>query len=201
MENIERQVPKPFEIYRHFKGNLYQIISIAIHSETREVLVVYQALYGDFGIYARPLSMFLSNVDKTKYPDSKERYRFTKVKLVEKTAVSESPKHTTLPETLQCSKKTEDLNSSISIKNLIFNEDEQLKKAQALFMEFLDEDDFSKKRNILKAISGIATESMINNMAASLDLVANEPSQDGNIKMIDDYIRARIHFDGIRLRS
>ena len=42
---------------------------------------------------------------------------------------------------------------------------------------------------------------MINNMAASLDLVADEPSRDGNIKMIDDYIRARIHFDGIRLRS
>ena len=58
-----------------------------------------------------------------------------------------------------------------------------------------------KKRNILKAISGIATESMINNIAASLDLVASGTSRDSDIKMIDDYIGARIHFDGVRLRS
>ena len=58
-----------------------------------------------------------------------------------------------------------------------------------------------KKRNILKAISGIATESMINNMAASLDLVTPGISRDGDIKMIDDYLRARIHFDGNRLRE
>ena len=202
MENIERQIPKPFEIYRHFKGNLYQIINIATHSETREILVIYQALYGDFGIYARPLSMFLSDVDKTKYPNSKEKYRFTKVKLVEKQIVSDIPKQTIPLENIQSSKQTEDVNSSASMQNpVLTDEEELLKKAKILFIEFLDEDDFSKKRNILKAISGIATDSMINNMAASLDLVADEPSRDGNIKMIDDYIRARIHFDGIRLRS
>ena len=76
-----------------------------------------------------------------------------------------------------------------------------MQRAQELFIEFLDEDDFIKKRNILKAISGIATESMINNMAASLDLVVTGESRDRDIRMIDDYIRARIHFDGVRLRS
>lgn len=204
MENIERQMPRPFEIYRHFKGNLYQILSIATHSETREILVVYQALYGDFGIYARPLDMFLSEVDKAKYPDSNEKYRFTKINTASEQVTSDYSKpvssiNNSISTQADTCNNSEQVTSSV--KSEPENEEDTLKRAQELFIEFLDEDDFSKKRNILKAISGIATESMINNIAASLDLVADEPSRDGNIKMIDDYIRARIHFDGVRLRS
>ena len=51
-------------IYRHYKGNLYQLLAVARHSETGEVLAVYQALYGDYGFWTRPLEMFRETVER-----------------------------------------------------------------------------------------------------------------------------------------
>ena len=52
----------PLGIYRHYKGNLYQLLHIARHSETEEPLAVYRALYGDYGVWVRPLAMFTESV-------------------------------------------------------------------------------------------------------------------------------------------
>ena len=70
---------KPGDVVCHFKGNRYQILCFAKDSETQEDVVVYRALYDERGVWVRPMGMFFSPVDKVKYPDVKQVYRFERV--------------------------------------------------------------------------------------------------------------------------
>ena len=66
-------------VYKHFKGDYYIVEDIGLYSETMEKCVVYRALYGDAKLYVRPYDMFCSLVDKEKYPNVTQKYRFEKV--------------------------------------------------------------------------------------------------------------------------
>lgn len=75
-----RDLPQAHETWRHFKNNMYEIITIAEHTETGEKFVIYKALQDTMKTYARPLKDFMSEVDKAKYPKADQDFRFVKVK-------------------------------------------------------------------------------------------------------------------------
>ena len=87
---MDREEPKKGEIWKHFKGGYYRIICIGHHSETREKMVVYAKVNPVYnisdGVYVaadepciRPLDMFMSEVDREKYPDVAQKYRFERL--------------------------------------------------------------------------------------------------------------------------
>ena len=73
---MEKENMKIKGVYKHFKNNYYILEDVATHSETGEKYAVYRQLYGNGELYIRPLDMFLSEVDKNKYPNVKQKFRF-----------------------------------------------------------------------------------------------------------------------------
>ncbi len=94
---MERHIPQPGEQYRHFKGNLYEIVLIARDSETLEEKVVYKNVDGS-GAYVRALAMFMSPVDGEKYPNAMQEYRF---ELVENITEPETTEEQKMPEKMK----------------------------------------------------------------------------------------------------
>ena len=155
---MEDRRPATGEIYRHFKGKLYQIVAIATHSETREELVIYQALYGAYKVYARPLAMFVSEVDHEKYPAAEQKYRFEKVKLQEEATPQEAVKvsqETTQPQATAQPQETSESEA----------------QANPFLLRFLDADTYEEKYKILNEMENDITDRLINDFSVVLDVV------------------------------
>lgn len=204
-----RQLPKNGEFYRHFKNKLYQIITIAKHSETGEQLVIYQALYGDFGVYARPLEMFMSEVDHEKYPDVEQKYRFERVELSSNTVTETQVKDHTQREyaaenrnLLENSEKQSLADSFEQSENmgLSSREEEYEGGINPKVLEFLDSEDFDERYNILVALRDEIDDQMINTLAVALDVVIPEGDLDDRYDQLKMCLRTRQRYESNRLR-
>lgn len=168
-----RENPKPFERYRHFKGNLYQIITLAKDSETMEELVVYQAMYGDYQVYVRPLEMFMSRVDKTKYPDINAEYRFERecgsipaypvTTPVLKTVAEPSNEPANKPANEPTNEPTNPVTTTPPAEDY----ESQIDPA---VLEFLEADTYEEKLRVLVSVRSRITNEMINTMAVASDI-------------------------------
>ncbi len=176
-------IPKPHEIYKHFKGNLYQVTAIAEHTETGEQLVVYQALYGDFRTYARPLDMFVSRIDREKYPDAAQEFRFELQgpeagRQIEESMEMEQPgmsvKKEEVPAADTGSEELLEKHTGDSAFGMAKTEQEEVPNLDPLVLEFLDADNYGEQLNILAGLHHRITDDMINTMAVACDIEINE---------------------------
>lgn len=186
------RTPKPGELYRHFKNKLYQIVTVATHSETGEKLVIYQALYDDFGVYARPLDMFVSEVDHEKYPDVKQKYRFERITpqtkqtdtQVKSEAIGQSAAK--LPETGSVQVQT-------SKAQAVEADEDQAPNPQLI--KFLDADTLEEKYNILVSMSDTITDRLLDDMAVVMDVVIPEAPLMERYEDLKNIIRTRQHYE------
>lgn len=211
---------RPGEFYRHFKNKLYQIVTVAVHSETGERLVVYQALYGDYQVYARPYDMFTSQVDHEKYPDVKQKYRFERVDPMEPGMGfcapydTEKPVAGTVPDIQTpeagtdqeqfCSgTKEEPLCSQSAMdpeKSPGEDVGEKAGDATSALMDFLDSDSYEAQITSLKRMRATATQKELDSIYIVLDMKPVEGSISEQLRGIAGFLKMQHHFDGGHLR-
>ena len=189
-----REIIVPGTLMKHFKGMLYQIVSIAIHSETREEYVVYQALYGEFKTYIRPLDMFLSEVDHEKYPVVTQKYRF-EVYMPEKT-VAKSTSSVPVEESSELDAMLQEIHLQHSIKT---KESESVDTHQAL-LDFLDARSHQDKLEQLDLMKKHVDSHIVNSMAISMDIVLATDTVEEQLEEIRNCLLTHIRFEDRRLR-
>lgn len=182
------QTPKPGEFYRHFKNKLYQIVGVAKHSETGEQLVIYQALYGDFGLYARPLSMFISPVDKEKYPQAEQEYRFERVEPGVGMAGESQGQDGVRAGQLGEWPGPSDDDSAPSAPN-------------PDLLAFLEGETLEEKLAALSRLSKSASQADLGGLAAALDTDLGQGSREEQIESARKFLEIQRRYDGSRLRN
>lgn len=203
---MEREIPKPGEFYRHFKNKNYEIITVAVHSETEEPLVIYRALYGDFKDYARPLAMFMSEVDHEKYPQAGQKYRFEKIG--ERTAGL--PEGGSTPEAEARAGKKLRVREADETgwvrkpasrrKSIIIEETDENETDPELLNLFLSADSFEEKINVLRGNRDKVTNRLIDDIGVVMDLPIKEGGKEERLQELMGCLRTMSKFDGRRLR-
>ena len=201
------------EFYKHFKGQIYQVRALAKNSEDNTPMVVYQAMYAPFKIWVRPLSMFLERLDKEKYPDAAQDYRFERIMFDDCQSTAAEP------DTVQSEKSAAAINT-IPAKEVITVSDKEITDALLSgqverklsgkisdeqlaakgLMIFLDAENYHDKRHIFSSLEPYLNDTMLNNIAVTLDLVLDDGSKEQHFDTILNCLETHEHYECNRLR-
>lgn len=176
--------------YRHFKDKLYQVKATAIHSETKEKLVIYQALYGGYELYVRPYDMFLSEVDHIKYPDVRQKYRFELIDIktgesMEKFSYNEEKEDVYKP--VDSYEKEEEYNAEDGTVN-------------SKLIKFFDAYDYKEKLDVLTSMRSELNDELIDIMAESIEVAVPEGDISDRYNSLRKCLLAHTKYEGLRLR-
>ena len=195
--------PLPGEKYLHFKNKLYQVIAVAKHSENMEPYVVYQALYGDFGVYIRPYDMFVSEVDHEKYPEVTQKYRFAYVDHTKnETLRTERAEHKKIPvnQNVEQQENVPDVTAAVSTaelqeQNMIQRESDVEEQINPWLLRFLDTDTMEEKYQIVCDIKNDITDRLIDDLAVAVDVVIPEGKLSDRYEQLKYCIRTRQKYE------
>lgn len=181
--------------YRHFKDKLYQVKGTAIHSETKEKMVIYQGLYGSYEMYVRPYDMFLSEVDHIKYPDVVQKYRFELIDI--KTGKSLEADYEENNQNME-SEKSEELEE---LEELEESEESEESEEDSKLIRFLDAYDYKEKLDILTSMRGELNDGIIDIMAESIEVAVPEGDITDRYNSLRKCLMAHTKYEGLRLRQ
>lgn len=187
--------------YRHFKDKLYQVKGTAIHSETKEKMVIYQGLYGSYEMYVRPYDMFLSEVDHIKYPDVVQKYRFELIDI--KTGKSLEADYEENNQNME-SEKSEELEKLEKLEELEESkesEESEESEEDSKLIRFLDAYDYKEKLDILTSMRGELNDGLIDIMAESIEVAVPEGDITDRYNSLRKCLMAHTKYEGLRLRQ
>jgi hypothetical protein len=220
-----QKIPQIYELYRHFSGKLYQVLTLAKHAESGQDIIVYQALFGNYEIYAGDLSWFLGMT-------SEQISRFQAVKRecqTQQNAVSQKDEYPhqdaaaqkdTYPYQDAAAQKGEyphqkaamqkdkypyqdasmQLDSSSTVGNMEQSQEETI-ELDPFLIEFLDADNYEAKLNILAALHHRMTDDMLTTMAVSCDLEVGEGDIEERYTSLRSCLQTLEKYESNRLRN
>ena len=173
----KRDIPRPGEFYRHFKNRLYQIIAVAYDAETEQQVVVYQALYGDYRVWVRPLENFLSRTDREKYPEASQEWRF------ERTVPGQSP--------------AQDVPAPAATAPAA----EEGRTGTQVLLAFLDAETREEKKAALVSGMDRLTQRELDSIYMALDMPAQEGDVRAQVSGILSWMKTQERYESSRLRD
>ena len=187
--------------YRHFKDKLYQVKGTAIHSETKEKMVIYQGLYGSYEMYVRPYDMFLSEVDHIKYPDVVQKYRFELIDIKTGKSLEADYEENNQNMESEKSEELEELEELEESKESKESEESEESEEDSKLIRFLDAYDYKEKLDILTSMRGELNDGLIDIMAESIEVAVPEGDITYRYNSLRKCLMAHTKYEGLRLRQ